>query len=145
MASTSSRHILPPSWKFALIGAIASLPVVVVLNWLPDWVGEADIGGGIMILGAFIAGFIATMRSSDPSAAGLRAGFIGALVGIAVFAVPAGMTATWSLSRVVFFLFAGALLIILAPVFGFVLGRLGGWTATIVTPQQPQGVDTSSQ
>ena len=145
MASSSSRRTLPPSWKFALIGAIASLPVVAVLNWLPDWIGEADIGGGIMILGAFIAGFIATMRSSDPSAAGLRAGFIGALVESAVFAVTAGVTATWSLSRVVFFVFAGALLLILAPAFGFVLGRLGGWTATIVTPQQPQGADTSSQ
>jgi len=145
MASSSSRRTLPPSWKFALIGAIASLPVVAVLNWLPDWIGEADIGGGIMILGAFIAGFIATMRSSDPSAAGLRAGFIGALVESAVFAVTAGVIATWSLSRVVFFIFAGALLLILAPAFGFVLGRLGGWTATIVTPQQPQGADTSSQ
>lgn len=145
MASSSSRLTLPPSWKFALIGAVASLPVVAVLNWLPDRIGEADIGGGIMILGAFIAGFSATMRSSDSSAAGLRAGFIGALVGIAVFAVTAGMTTAWSLSRVVFFVFAGALFLTLAPVFGFVLGRLGGWTATIVTTQQPQGADTSSQ
>ncbi|WP_394295471.1 DUF5518 domain-containing protein [Natronococcus jeotgali] len=102
-------HILPLAWRFALIGALASLPVIAILNRLPN--SEATIGGGIMIIGAFIAGVLAAIRSSDPSAAGLRAGFIGGVLGLLIFIVTTGMTATWSLFRIVFVVFASGLVV----------------------------------
>ena len=66
---------------------VASLPVIVVLNSLPDIIGEAGIAADILVIGAFIAGLVATSRSADPTAAGLRAGFIGGVIGTLIFAV----------------------------------------------------------
>jgi len=124
MVSLPRIHTLPPAWRFALIGALASLPVIPILNRLPN--SEATVGGGIMIIGAFIAGVLAAIRSLDPSAAGLRAGFIGGTLGLLIFIVTTGTTATWSLSRVVFVVFASGLVMGVAPLFGLGSGRVGG-------------------
>ncbi|WP_122088582.1 DUF5518 domain-containing protein [Halalkalicoccus subterraneus] len=123
-------RILPTAWRFALIGALASLPVTVVLNWLPN--SEATPGGGIMIVGAFIAGAIATICSTDPDAAGLRAGFLAGVLELLTFIVSVGTPAAWSLSRVVFFVFASGVVICVAPLFGRGSGRVGGWVADSV-------------
>ncbi|PGF16120.1 hypothetical protein CP556_08305 [Natrinema sp. CBA1119] len=141
MVSPLRAHTLPPAWRFALIGAIASLPAIDVLNWLPN--SEGTIGGGIMIIGAFVAGVIAAIRSSDPSAAGLRAGFIGGVLGLLIFIVAAGTTATWSLRRVVFVVFAGGLVVCVAPLFGLGFGRVGGWVANTVGSRWTTNVDAS--
>ncbi|WP_049904671.1 DUF5518 domain-containing protein [Natrialba asiatica] len=131
MVSPLRIHTLPAAWRFALIGALASLPAIAVLERLPN--SEATIGGGIMIIGAFIAGVVAALRSSDPSAAGLRAGLLGSTIGPLVFLVTAGTTATWSLSRVVFFVFAGGLTVCASVLFGVGFGRVGGWMANTVS------------
>ena len=122
---------VPSSWRSALIGALASLPVAVLINRVPN--SEATIGGGIMIVGAFIAGVIAANRSTDAAAAGARAGILGGVVGVATFLVTvasdvlSGSSASWPVSRVVFFGFASVLFLFVAPVFGLVFGRVGGW------------------
>ncbi|MFC6723259.1 DUF5518 domain-containing protein [Halobium palmae] len=127
---------LSPAWRFALIGALASLPITVVVNRQPD--SEATIGGGIMIIGAFVAGVIAASRSTDPAAAGLRAGFLGGVTGVftlvltVVGGAVSGTTATWPLSRVMFWTFAVGLVLCLAPIFGLVCGRAGGWVTNTV-------------
>ncbi|MFB1066149.1 DUF5518 domain-containing protein [Natrinema sp. H-ect4] len=141
MVSPLRVHTLPPAWRFALIGAIASLPVTAILNWLPN--SEGTIGGGIMIIGAFVAGVIAAIRSADPSAAGLRAGFIGGVLGLLIFIVTAGTTATWSLRRVVFVVFAGGLVVCVAPLFGLGFGRVGGWVANTVGSRWTTNVEAS--
>ena len=112
------------SRRFAILGALVSLPITVVVNWLPD--SEATVGGGIMIIGAFTAGVIAAIRSTDSDAAGLRAGFLGAVVAIITFLFTGGTTTVWPLSRVVFFVFASGLVLCVAPMFGLVFGRVGG-------------------
>ncbi|WP_339106432.1 DUF5518 domain-containing protein [Haloterrigena salinisoli] len=127
MVSPLRVHTLPATWRFALIGALASLPITAILNWLPN--SEATIGGGIMIIGALIAGVIAAIRSSDPSAAGLRTGFIGGVIGLFVFVVTVGTTATWPLPRVAFFVFASGLVVCGSSLFGLGFGRVGGWVA----------------
>ena len=134
---------LPPAWKAASIGAIASLPVVAVLNWLPDWIGSAGVGGGIMIIGALIAGFVGTAYESTPEAAGLRTGLIGGLAGTAVAAASAGTAATWSPSSVAFVVASG-LVIGVAPIFGFVFGHVGGWVANSVDWQSEVDPETSA-
>ena len=76
----SPLRTIPSLWRFALIGALVSLPATVVVNWLPA--SEANIAGSIIIFGAFIAGFIAATRSTEPDAAGFRAGLLGGIVAV---------------------------------------------------------------
>ncbi|WP_313692942.1 DUF5518 domain-containing protein [Halorarum halobium] len=78
--SPSLLRTTPSAWRFALIGAVASLPIAAMINWLPN--SEATIGGGIMVIGAFIAGGIAVIRSRDPDDVGFRAGFLGGVVAV---------------------------------------------------------------
>jgi hypothetical protein len=122
---------LSVAWRFAILGALVSLPITVVVNWLPD--SEATVGGGIMIIGAFTAGVIAAIRSTDSGAAGLRAGLLGAVVGVITFLFTVGTTTVWPLSRVVFFVFASGLVLCVAPIFGLVFGRVGGLIANAVS------------
>jgi hypothetical protein len=145
--SPSSLQTVPSAWRFALIGALASLPLAAGINRLPN--SEATLGGGVMILGAFIAGAIAAIRTTDPDAAGLRAGFLGGILAVltlivTVLSTPASSTtAAWPLSRVVFWVFAVGLALCLAPVFGLACGRIGGWVANSVTSRYQTGSNAS--
>lgn len=145
--SSSLLRTIPSAWRFALVGALASLPVAIILNWLPN--SEATIGGGIMIIGAFIAGVIAAIRSTDPGAAGLRAGFLGGVLAVltlivtVISTVGSGTTAVWPLSRVVFWIFASGLVLCIAPVFGLGCGRVGGWMANTVASRWTTGAKAS--
>ena len=132
MASSMPVRSLSPAWKFALIGTVVSIPITVVLNWLPDQIAQADFGAAIFVFGAFAAGFVAAVYSSDPGAAGVRTGFIGALVGIGITTTTAGMTVTSSTATGVFFLFGSGLLLVVASLFGLFFGRIGGWVANAV-------------
>ncbi|MCU4972078.1 DUF5518 domain-containing protein [Halobacteria archaeon AArc-m2/3/4] len=139
--------VLSTAWRFAFVGAIASLPVGVVVNWVPN--SEATVGGGVMIIGAFIAGVVAAIYSTDPDAAGLRAGFLGgalavlALVVTVVSGAISGTMAAWPLSRVVFWVFASGLVLCVAPLFGLGFGRAGGWVANAVASRWTTGASAS--
>ena len=135
MGSSVSIRTLSSAWKFTLVGIGASIPVTIVLNWLPDQISQADFGATILVFGALIAGFVAKVYSSDPGTAGLLTGFIGAVVGISTSTVVAGESITSSLSTIVFFFFATGLLIVVASLFGLFFGRIGGWFANTVEPQ----------
>lgn len=123
----------PQVWRIAILGAGASLPAAAVMNWLPN--SEATIGGAVMIIGASIAGAIAATRSADPSAAGLRAGFLGGVIAIFTFVFMEAVTATWSVPRLMFFAFAGGVVLCVSPVFGWTFGRVGGWVANTLAAQ----------
>lgn len=120
-------------WRFALVGALVSLPVTALLNRLPN--ADADLAGGIMIFGAFAAGAVAAARSADPDAAGLRAGVLAGVVGVLTPLVTAegpsvaGLLewpSPWGL------LALAAVVLVLATVFGAVFGHLGGWLVSTV-------------
>lgn len=130
-----------PAWRFAFVGALASLPATVVLNWLPN--SQATVGGGAMVVGALIAGGLAATRSVDPGSTGLRTGFLGGVVGLSTFVVRLDTSAGWPLSRVLFWVFAGIAVLCVAPAFGLVFGRIGGWVANAVAPRSKTGVDAS--
>jgi hypothetical protein len=121
---------IPQVWHVAILGTIAALPATVVINWLPN--SEVTVGGGVMLVGAIIAGAVAANRSVEPSAAGLRAGFLGGMIAVSVFILTEGATVTWSLSTIVFFLIAVVMFLCISPVFGLVSGRIGGWVANTV-------------
>lgn len=145
--SPSLFQTVPSAWRFALVGALASLPVAAVLNRLPN--SEATIGGNVMILGAFIAGAIASVRLTDSDAAGLRAGFLGGVLGVLSLLVTviststSGTAAAWPLSRVVFWVVAIGLGLCIASVFGLVCGRIGGWIANVVVSRWTTGANAS--
>lgn len=145
----SPLHGRGPSttWRLALIGALASLPLIVVLNWLPN--SEATVGGGIVIFGALLAGAIAAIRSTDPGAAGFRAGLLGGVLAVFTLVVTVasravgGPTGAWSLSRVAFWVVASAVGLSVASVFGLVCGRVGGWLADTAVSRWPTGANGS--
>jgi len=130
MPSNTRIRRIPRAWRVAVLGAIAALPATVVLNWLPN--SEATVGGGVMLVGAILAGAVATNRSVEPGAAGLRAGFLGGVIGVSVFLLTEGTTVPWSLNMAVFFFVGCVALLGVAPVFGLIAGRIGGWVANTV-------------
>lgn len=136
MVPSIRGRTLSRAWRPALVGALISLPVAAIINWLPN--SEATIGGGVMIIGAFVAGVIAAIRSTDPAAAGLRAGLLGGVLAVLTFVVTVASTASrgtttpWPLSRVVFWTFAIGFALCVAPVFGLACGRVGGWAANTI-------------
>ena len=127
---------LPMVWQQALIGALASLSVAIIFNWVPN--SEATISGSIMIVGAFIAGVIATNGSTEPDAAGFCTGLLAGVVGVSSFIVKvvtdalSSSTVAWPLFRIIFFVFVSVLFLCVAPVFRLVCGRVGGWMANTV-------------
>ncbi|QLG28327.1 DUF5518 domain-containing protein [Halorarum halophilum] len=143
--SPSLLRTAPSTWRFALIGALASLPVAAIVNWLPN--SEATVGGGIMVIGAFIAGAIAAVRSTDPDDAGLRAGFLGGVLAVltlvvtVVSAAVGGTAAAWPPSRVLFWVLAIGLVLCVSPVFGLACGRVGGWVADTVASRRKTGAN----
>lgn len=52
---------VPQVWNVSILGVIASLPATAGINFLPY--SKATAGGGMMIIGAMIAGAIAASRS----------------------------------------------------------------------------------
>jgi hypothetical protein len=96
-----------------------------------------------MIVGALIAGGLAATRSVDSGATGLRAGFLGGVIGLATFVVRVDTLAAWPLSRVAFWIFAGIVVLCVAPAFGLIFGRIGGRLASAVAPRSKTDVDTS--
>jgi hypothetical protein len=96
-----------------------------------------------MIVGSLIAGSPAATRSVDSGAAGLRAGFLGGSIGLAVFLFRVDTSVAWPLSRVLFWTFAGGIIVCVAPVFGFLSGRIGGWVADAVSTRPQAGTDTT--
>lgn len=127
-----ARHArsLPRVWRIAILGAGASLPAAAVLNWLPS--AEATVGGAVMVIGASIAGALAAGRAADPSAVGLRVGFLRGVVAVLTFVLTDAPTATWSVSRVGFLVGAGGAVLCISPLFGLLFGRVGGWVANAI-------------
>jgi len=127
----TSLQIQTPSkaWQFAFIGAIASVPVTYIINWLPN--SETSIGGSIMVVGAFIAGVIAKLRLIDSSAAGLRAGFIGAIFEISIFLINEGNSVLSSQHSIVFWVIGMGIMGFGMVFFGLLVGSFGGWVTNL--------------
>lgn len=102
-----------------------------------------------MLIGAFLAGVIAALRSTDPAASGLRAGFIGGAVAVFTLAMRvvstaiSGMAAAWPLSRIAFWLVVSGFVLCVAPVFGLVCGRVGGGLTNTVLSRLVTGTTES--
>lgn len=140
------RHV-SPTWKCALVGGIISIPFTLGLYWLSGMGNELSLS--MVFFGGLVAGFLAHTRvaDADGSAAGLRAGIVGALPGmwflVDVFEV------AWALSGPLWFRSAATVLVvgtIVAALFGLgalvgLLGaKVGGWLAETEREQRPPSV-----
>ncbi|WP_136601459.1 DUF5518 domain-containing protein [Salinigranum halophilum] len=146
LRSTLRRSAVSAPWRYAFVGALCSLPVGALLDRLPN--SSATVGGSIMLLGAFLAGVIAVLRSTDPAASGLRAGFIGGAVAVCTLAMrvvsmAASDMAAWPLSRVAFWVVASGFVLCVAPLFGLVCGRIGGGVTNTVVSRLVSGTTES--
>lgn len=129
-------HSVSPAWRFALIGALISVPLSVVIDRLPR--SEVDFGFGILIFGTVIAGVLASRHETDSAAAGSRAGLLGAFLTIisgivpmyefyVLGPVPAGQLVAAIAGYSVLF----PLLALIFSWVGLAFGRFGGWIATL--------------
>lgn len=134
MPSTLRNRGVPQVWLLTILGAAASIPAGVIINQFPN--SEATVGGAVMIIGAAIAGAMAAPRAVSPGAVGLRAGFLGGVVGVLVSVPSVATMAAWPASRFVFFVFPGGVVVCIAAAFGWVFGRIGGWVAGAVTARR---------
>ena len=85
-----------------------------------------------MVVGAFIAGVIAKLRLIDPSAAGLRAGFIGAVFEISNFLITEGNSVLSSQFSIVFWIMGLGIVGFGMAFFGLLFGSFGGWVTNLI-------------
>jgi len=70
------------TWKYALIGGLASLPFTISLYWLSGMGDEFSLN--IVFFGGLLAGYLAKAAATDTdgSSVGFRAGVVGGLPGL---------------------------------------------------------------
>ncbi|ESS10284.1 MAG: hypothetical protein A07HR60_02298 [uncultured archaeon A07HR60] len=88
MFSSARIRRIPQIWYVAILGTIAALPATILINRLPN--SEATVSGGVMLVAPMIAGAVAATRSIEPGATGLRTGFLGGVIAVAVFFLTEG-------------------------------------------------------
>jgi len=123
---------LTPTWRYALIGGLASIPFSLGLYWLSGM--GSEFSGGMVFFGGVLAGYLAKRGSARASSAGIRAGMIGGLPSLVwglttLLGVPAGFVRIWSdpLLEAVFLLFVSVALLGASIVAGLLGGMIGGW------------------
>lgn len=138
------RSPLPRSetWKYAVIGGVASMPLTIGYYWLSG--AGNDFSTGMIFFGGLLAGYLAKESGLDPVSSGFRAGVVGGLPGY-IWILP-GMVRTgtrfataWSSSvaaTVVMAFFAIAI-VATAVLPGLVGGYVGGWLVEKVTGKRP--------
>lgn len=129
---------LSETWRDALFGGVASMPVTAALYWLSG--GGREFPLDAVAVAGLVAGYLAAGRAADPDAVGLRAGVVGGLPGVA-WLLAAILGDATALSGPAWFEVAGlafvvgatsavaALVLALAAVVGVLGARVGGWVA----------------
>lgn len=131
------------TWKYALTGGIASLPLTIGLYWQSGLGDEFSLN--MVFFGGAIAGFLASaaVSETDCTSVGFRAGVIGGLPGLWLLVDLAEAAITWG-SPIWFRIVAVSLLAVgfttillaFAGVVGLLGAKVGGWLATKVGTQR---------
>lgn len=129
---TESEHA-EGTWRYALYGGLASIPLTVWINWDPAVGSEFSLN--MVTVGGLIAGFLAQRASLDVRAVGVRAGLIGAVPAIVqlfpqLIRVAADLSAPWPLvpALVVAIIFS-VMVLGVGALGGFIGSVVGGWLA----------------
>lgn len=129
------------TWKYALIGGLASLP----FTTLSYWQTGSELSLGAVLFGGILAGYLANRAGSESSGVGARVGIVGGLpvlwVLFDVLAATSGLAGpAWfvtgaTLLTIGFTIVVAVLGFGLAALIGEVGARIGGWLAG----QRPDG------
>ena len=121
-----------PTWQYAVLGGLASLPLTLVLS--PGSPGSTWDGSGI-VLCALAAGYLAKRRGLSSAPVGLRAGAIGAVpvlwsvVDLVPFVLGLAQPAWFTAVQLALVALVVPVLVGVTAVVGGLAGRLGGWLA----------------
>ena len=124
------------TWKYALIGGIASLPLTIGLYWQSGMSSEFSLN--MVFWGGLIAGYLASTAATETnsSSAGFRAGVVGGLPGLwqVVGLIEAAITWSsplWFRVGAVLMLAIGFTTVLLgfAGIVGLLGAKAGGWLA----------------
>jgi len=131
-----SDHLTPlsPAWRYALVGGVVALVLIVVFQWLPG--PRTELSLNAVFVGGLLAGYLARTRapSVDATAVGVRTGLIGSLAGLLLLVEIVTTGAT--LSSPLWFrvagtgLLAGTMLgftVVVAVLAGLLGAHVGGW------------------
>jgi hypothetical protein len=131
------------TWKYALLGGLASLPFTAVSYWQTG----SELSLSPVIFGGLLAGYFAKRKTGTGSGVGFRAGLIGALPAIWILFDILG--ATVGLSGPLWFRAVGTILtasmgvlfVLLgfgfAGIIGGIGGRIGSWIAGFIGQHRP--------
>ncbi|WP_380676870.1 DUF5518 domain-containing protein [Salinigranum sp. GCM10025319] len=136
---------LTPTWRYALVGGIVSMPLSLGLYWYSGM--GTDFSLNMVFVGGLLAGYLAKRGSVDAKSAGLRAGVIGALPGL-VWIFPGILTTARTLTdsfpptmAVSVVVFSGMVLGI-GALAGLIGGAIGGWLVEKLGGTRTPGVET---
>ena len=124
------------TWKYALIGGIASLPLTIGLYWQSGMGSEFSLN--MVFFGGLLAGYLASAAAAetDVSSVGFRAGTVGGLPGLWLLidlleAAIAWGSPLWFRVVAVSLLAVGftAVLLGFAGFVGLLGAKVGGWLA----------------
>jgi uncharacterized membrane protein YeaQ/YmgE (transglycosylase-associated protein family) len=131
------------TWKYALIGGIASLPLTIGLYWQSGMRDELSLN--MVFFGGVLAGYLASTAATetDGASVGFRAGAVGSLPGLwlVVDLLKAGVawfSPLWFRVVAVSVLTVGfsIVLLVFAGLVGLLGAKVGGWLAKKAGTQQ---------
>jgi len=79
--SRRSRGLFSDTWRYALLGGVASLPFTAARYWWSTSGSEISLNAALFA--GLVAGYLAAGRAVDADAAGLRTGVVSGLPGVA--------------------------------------------------------------
>jgi len=120
------------AWKYALVGALASVPVAAGEYWLSGAGDTFPIT--FALVGGVVAGVLARRRHAHAGRAGAGAGAVGGLVALgwilpALLDTAADFAAAWStpVAGVLIATVFGLVILWMAALVGLLGGAIGGW------------------
>jgi hypothetical protein len=124
------------TWKYALVGGIASIPLTIGLYWQSGMGSEFSLN--MVFFGGLFAGYLvsAAATETDGSSVGFRAGVVGGLPGLWLLVDLLEAAVAWS-SPLWFRVVAtstlavgfATILLAFAGFVGFLGAKVGGWLA----------------
>jgi NhaP-type Na+/H+ or K+/H+ antiporter len=129
---------VPDTWRYALVGGVVSIPLSLGLYWYSG-MGN-DFSFNMVVVGGLLAGYLAERNAADAKPAGLRAGLVGSLPGLAWILprIARNVAAEWSPLPIAVFLCLFTLIAFgIGAVAGVIGGAVGGWLFEKVESRRP--------
>jgi len=132
MSPLPLQRLRSSTWRYALLGGLASLPVTLALNW-QDLSGVQDASG--VVLAALAVGYLAKRRALESTQVGLRAGAIGALpmlwsvVDLVPFVLGLAQPGWFTAVQLALLTVTALVLVGFTALLGGLAGLVGGWLA----------------